>query len=119
MRTTNRTIKIAADKNARAAGEIHEREWTFNWEGVSEEDILELATDSVVITEQRRFRKDPSGFNATSETFAVVDVLKRSPRGPSEPLKRFLASIGVTVETEAEARIVMAAGMAAAKKVKK
>jgi hypothetical protein len=116
MRTTNRVIKIAIDREAREAGEIHERDWTFNWDGVSDDDVLELATDSVVITEQRRFRKDPSGFNATADTFNVVDVLRRSPRGPAEPLKRYLATLGINVDSEADARDMVAKMAAKAKK---
>lgn len=103
-RIVTRTVNTAANADARKAGNIAEREWAFDFEGVSDEEILELATDSAVIIEQRRFRKNPEAFSPTGQTFMVADVLKRSPRGPAEPLKRYLATLGIVVADEAAAR---------------
>jgi len=112
----NRTVKTATDADARKAGEIHTREWGFDFTGVVDEVVREIATDALVVKMQQRFRKDPSEFNPHGETFMVTDVLRRVARGPTEPLRNFLRTIGVTVDTEVEAREVMTRMAAKVKK---
>lgn len=66
MNTTNTTIKTRAEAGAEAV----ETKVTINWDGMSQEDLIALAQQSLVIKVQAAWRKEgiPSGevtINAT------------------------------------------------------
>ena len=89
--------------NAEAKG--HELTWSLNFENVTHEQLLELATRSVVIGIQRTFRTEkgkPEDWN--NRDFDVAEELSRSKQrakvDPKEAARRLLA--GMTEEERDE-----------------
>jgi len=80
------TLAVKPDAKAPVATEC---EWELDFDNVTDDQLLELASRSVIITLQGRFRRakpvDRDGFKKL--TVDVAEELKREPAGVATPEK--------------------------------
>ena len=71
-------------------------EWRFDFADVSQKELVELATRTVLIRKQGEWRKAQDRMNATvwdNVVFAVRDILD-SKRKTADPFQRLMSQIG-------------------------
>ena len=103
-----RQVEVVRTTKHKADGQAFEMGWTLDFENVTDEQLLELATRSVVIGIQRKFRDakgKPDDWNG--KTFDVAELLnesrKREKLDPMEAARRLLAGM-----SEADREAVLA-----------
>lgn len=99
-----KTIKTRLD----ARSEKVETKLTLNFDGVTEEQMKELASRSAIIAWQSKARAE--GTIPTEATFNVAEVFERKPRGPVDPVQAAKAALAKMSEEERAAFLASLAG---------
>jgi hypothetical protein len=96
---TTHTVKPNKDSSNR-----YNLNWSFDFEGLGQDEILKLAEKSVRIMKQAEWRKDPDQLNAEKwnhVVFKVSDILAGG-RKTADPVKKAETAIGKLSQEELE-----------------
>lgn len=77
----NKTVNTKLDARA----EKVQTSLTLNFDGVTQEQLQELAARSAIIAWQAKVRSE--GVIPTEATFNVAEVFEKKPRGPVDPVQ--------------------------------
>lgn len=99
------SVEVTRVTKHTAHGEGHELTWVLNYENCTREQLLELASRSMVINLQRQFRSEKGTDDKwNNRTFDVAEVLAESKkRMPVDPRVAALKLLGTMNEDEREA----------------
>ena len=93
------TFKTRLSKDTEPVSTVAE----INWDGVTQEQIVELASRSVIIDQQKMYRD--AGHVPAEDTIAVADILA-GKRAPKDPMVAATKAIGKLSKEEREALLL-------------